>query len=478
MKEQKQISLKMKLIGLNVGLLLALAGSSVFMMDYLITAQANAPIDVIEKVAAAKKVFYFVFLVITVFGMGLAYFLSNHISKSLTLLTSRIATGGKHVAKASAQISQTTSFFSDASLKQASAIQQTAASVEEVGAMVKKNSENAAQSHVTSQKSREYADEGRQAVGRMIQSISEISESNAFIMNQVTEGNQKISEIIHLIAEIGNKTKVINDIVFQTKLLSFNASVEAARAGEHGKGFAVVAEEVGNLAEMSGNAAKEISNMLSSSIQKVESIISETKSGVERLVVEGKSKVESGKHTAEECGKILSQILSAAEDVDGMVSEIAHASKEQSQGVDEINKAMNELNQITHQNSSVCEQSTVQANELNQESQDLLAVVGELSYLVTGRQNFEFGASEKTPKPASVNAPKMVTKTVAKPTAKTNSKSIAQMERSFVKKVQAKQTAQVKRDVKVTRVDTNKKIAVGGGGSPFPQHDDPRFEDV
>jgi hypothetical protein len=92
--------------------------------------------------------------------------------------------------------------------------------------------------------------------------IMEIQETNKKLVDDVLEGNRKISEIVELVKEIGNKTKVINDIVFQTKLLSFNASVEAARAGEHGKGFAVVAEEVGNLASMSGQASKEISALL------------------------------------------------------------------------------------------------------------------------------------------------------------------------------------------------------------------------
>jgi methyl-accepting chemotaxis protein len=89
----------------------------------------------------------------------------------------------------------------------------------------------------------------------------------------MNKSNDEISSIVKVIAEIGDKTKVINDIVFQTKLLSFNASVEAARAGEQGKGFAVVAEEVGNLATMSGKAAEEISSMLGDSMGKVELIV-------------------------------------------------------------------------------------------------------------------------------------------------------------------------------------------------------------
>lgn len=119
----------------------------------------------------------------------------------------------------------------------------------------------------------------------MLNSIDEISQSNDSIADQTRQNNEKINEIVKLISDIGNKTKVINEIVFQTKLLSFNASVEAVRVGEYGKGFAVVAEEVGNLAnKMSGNAAKEISSLLDESQRKTAQIVKETESKVDELI--------------------------------------------------------------------------------------------------------------------------------------------------------------------------------------------------
>ena len=114
--------------------------------------------------------------------------------------------------------------------------------------MVKRNEENAEGSKIISDQGMQSSEAGRKAMTSMMEAIHEIDESNKDILKTVEDSNNNISEISNSIRQIGEKTKVINDIVFQTKLLSFNASVEAARAGEQGKGFAVVAEEVGNLA--------------------------------------------------------------------------------------------------------------------------------------------------------------------------------------------------------------------------------------
>ena len=123
--------------------------------------------------------------------------------------------------------------------------------------MVNKSVDNANSSTEKANLSHEIATEGRESVNQMRLSMQDIENSINHMSHQVGESNEQIENIVKIIGEISNKTAIINDIVFQTKLLSFNASVEAARAGEHGKGFAVVAEEVGNLAQMSGTAAKE-----------------------------------------------------------------------------------------------------------------------------------------------------------------------------------------------------------------------------
>ncbi len=342
------------------------------------------------KVNEAKMIFLGIFGFLILVAVGMAYWLSLVLSRQMLMVVAQLDKSGENVAKDAQEISKSSDLLSAESLKQAAAIQQTAASVEQVNAMVKKNSENAAQSKLKSKQSRDFSEEGQASVQSMIQVISEISESNARILNQVNDGNQKTSEIVKLISEIGNKTKVINDIVFQTKLLSFNASVEAARAGEHGKGFAVVAEEVGNLAQMSGNAAKEISELLEGSIQKVELIISETKSSVDRLVVDGNKKVDEGKARAQECGRILDKILESSHEVDTMINEIAGASQEQSVGVEEIHRAMEQLDSVTQQNSGAAQKSAELASDLSVQSRELKRSLESLGELITGKHGREW----------------------------------------------------------------------------------------
>ena len=340
--------------------------------------------EAFAQIHSIEKVFYSTLAIVMLLASLGAYFFSESLSKRLKHIAENLAAGAEDVNGASDKINSSSVSLSEASTEQAAAIQETAASIDEVSAMVKKNAENANHSREISQKSRQAAENGQAAVQDVIHAIEEISQSNGEIMSQVHESNTKIEDIVHLISEIGNKTKVINDIVFQTKLLSFNASVEAARAGEHGKGFAVVAEEVGNLAQMSGNAAKEISDMLGSSIQKVETIVRETKSKVEVLVETGKSKVELGTQTAKRCSEALESILTTVQEVDSVVSEIATASKEQSQGVSEINKAMNQLDQTTQTNATVAQSSASASNELKSQAGSLKEVVSELLWLISG----------------------------------------------------------------------------------------------
>lgn len=218
----------------------------------------------------------------------------------------------------------------------------------------------------------------------MLNSMNEISQSNEAILAQVNEGNRQMTEIGKVIREIGNKTKVINEIVFQTKLLSFNASVEAARAGEHGKGFAVVAEEVGNLAQMSGNAAKEISEMLDGSILKVEGIVEETKTKVESLVLKGKEKVDNGVVVAKQCSSVLDQIVDNVSKVSELSRETSHANKEQAMGISEINKAMSQLDMSTQQNAAASEEAASASEELSAQANSLKAVADELIAVING----------------------------------------------------------------------------------------------
>jgi methyl-accepting chemotaxis protein len=238
----------------------------------LIEEQAKDADQWSETAQHAAKSGVIISLAMTGAGFALAILLgilfANYLSNRLNILVEKMSDSASNVTDSSHHVSSAGTKLSSSTTEQAAAIQQTVAAIEEVSSMVQKNAENSKRSEDVSTKSQEKAQQGKEAVQAMIHSIDDIKISNTDIMQQIDKSNQQISDIVKVISEIGNKTKIINDIVFQTKLLSFNASVEAARAGEHGKGFAVVAEEIGNLAQMSGNAAKEISQMLGDSIRK------------------------------------------------------------------------------------------------------------------------------------------------------------------------------------------------------------------
>lgn len=179
-----------------------------------------------------------------------------------------------------------------------------------------------------------------------------------------------------------------------------------ARAGEHGKGFSVVAEEVGNLAQMSGNAAQEISSTLEESIKKVNHIVAETKERVEGLILVGKDKVERGHTIATQCGEILEQIVAEAADVSSMVVEISSSSKEQSIGIQEITKAMSQMDTVTQQNASISQTSASASVELAAQAESLTSLVSEMQSIIYGLNQTPVAAPSyaprKTEKPSKV----------------------------------------------------------------------------
>ena len=366
----------------------------------------------------------------------------------------RVASELDEVNKASNTISTISSDLSSSSTEQASGLQETVSSVDEINSMVQRNADSANTSAQISTKSNEAASIGKETVQKMVSSIKDISNSNEEIMAEMNKNNEDITKIVNVISEIGEKTKVINDIVFQTKLLSFNASVEAARAGEHGKGFAVVAEEVGNLASMSGKAALEITEMLDSSIRQVKDIVESAKSKVEGLIKIGKDKVGSGMKTAEQCDEALNEILQNANSLNEMIKEIASASSEQSAGVQEITKAMQQLDQVTHKNTSSAQAASSTAHALKNKAGSLTSAVSELMNAVNGgkvSKDWERQESKKETLKSKQGA-SVVPITPSKPASQ--SKHVA------------------------SRPNGDQEKKVSGLDTSIPSDSDPRFEDL
>jgi hemerythrin len=253
--------------------------------------------------------------------------------------------------------------------------------------MVTKNSLNAVSSAEKSESSKNKAEQGQNVIKEMIHSMTEIETGNQSIVREITESNLRLNEVVGIIKEIVNKTQIIDNIVFQTKLLSFNASVEAARAGENGKGFAVVADEVGKLAQMSGAASKEISEMLNSSVKKVESIAQEMQGRVEVLIKTAQTTVSRGSHVAKECEQVLKEIVDGALQVFDIVHEISSASQEQSIGINEIAKAFQELDSSTQTNTLAAASTAASAKTINSQLNTLKIGNEHLRGIILGQQN-------------------------------------------------------------------------------------------
>jgi methyl-accepting chemotaxis protein len=358
----------------------------------------------------------------------------------------------------------------------AASIQETVSTLDELSSMVNRNLENVESSTLKSNESQQVAQDGKHAVSDMVNAMNDITTNNENVVSEMNAISAKITEIIEVINEIGTKTEVINDIVFQTKLLSFNASVEAARAGEHGKGFAVVAEEVGSLAKASGKAASEISSLLSNSISTVESIVNDTNSKIKSISTTGRDKISIGQTKASECGEVLDQILNNVVGVNEMITEISHASNEQAVGIGEVTKAMNLLDEMSNNTASISTGALESSQELSADSESLLDVLEDLTDLVHGYQTDNEKVKQQTNIETKIEKASKETK--IEKARNENEKSKKNNSSKYdIKQVAVDKKEASTEDIKNSESATapNKKMS---GEQGLPDRSDERFEDI
>lgn len=276
-----------------------------------------------------------------IFSLIFGLFTSSRLSRNLIYITQEVSSSSQQVDAASGQLAAAGQQLSTGATQGAASLEETVASLEELSSMVKLNAENAYKAADLSQDGKQAAERGETEIHQLISAMDAISNSS-----------KKIEEIIN----------VIDDIAFQTNILALNAAVEAARAGEQGKGFAVVAEAVRNLAQKSGNAAKEITT----------------------LIKDSGAKVENGAKIANQSASVLNTIVTSIKKIADLNKEIASASQEQSTGIGQINTAMNQLDQVTQNNASSAEESAAASEELSSQSKMLQEMVNNLSKVVYG----------------------------------------------------------------------------------------------
>lgn len=327
----------------------------------------------------ARILVYSLLGILIVVGVFLSTYLTKGIQATIQDTLKQVMVISQEVASVAENLFSASEQLSASSQQQASAIQETASSTEEITSMIARTADNANSAKEITNNCLTSADSGKSSVESMTKAIHEISASNQEISVQVEKSNQDLKNIVSLIEEIGSKTKVINDIVFQTKLLSFNASVEAARAGDAGKGFSVVAEEVGNLATMSGKAAEEISHLLEDSIRKVSDVAESTQTKVTAVVSNGKQKINYGIQIAEKCQASLNDILTNSHQSLERVTEIDSASSQQTTGIDEIRRAIHELSTGIQNTAESTHSVASSAKTLKEHMTNLNRLVGELA---------------------------------------------------------------------------------------------------
>jgi methyl-accepting chemotaxis protein len=275
-------------------------------------------------------------------GGASGFIFAYRTARKITLLSQDLLSGAYSITEAAGNVSHSSHVVSQTSVDQASSLEQTAATIEEITSMVKLNTDNSKVVAKLAVSTRDAAVKGQDEIRKLITSIKGISSDS-----------KKIAEI----------TQVIDEIAFQTNLLALNASVEAARAGEHGRGFAIVADAVRSLAQRSATSAKDISTLISGSVSRIEA------SGAQANISD----------------QVLGDIVESIKKVADLNNEIATAGEEQTSGILQIGKAMNQIDQVTQKNAAASEEAAVAAEELASQSKMMQEQVRSLNVVINGK---------------------------------------------------------------------------------------------
>ncbi len=338
-----------------------------------------------EKNTAISVAMLFMFFgAVTAVLLGVV--LSITISKPINKIVEELLKGSEQVASASEQLSESSQQLAEGSSEQAASIEETSSTLNETSSMVQQNNENTRQASLLASEAKKSSEKGNYEMNEMLVAMEDIKKSSG-----------EISKII----------KVIDDIAFQTNILSLNAAVEAARAGEAGAGFAVVAEEVRNLAQRSAQAAKDTAVMIETSVERA----------------------AAGVGIAQKVAESLSEITEKSEKVNSIMDEINVASQEQAQGIIQINKAVTQMEQVTQSIAANAEESAAASEQLNSQAENMKEIVGNLTKIINGneagRELMESRAKSEVKKGSLNNSKKLTEVKHIKTTAYSSAKNRA-----------------------------------------------------
>lgn len=323
----------------------------------------------------------FLAVLLCTISAGLIYWFTKYYrrNRSIEKSVEAIADISFELTGSSEQVGSVSKDLKAASLEQLDSISSTISASHEINAMVNKTSENSKSLSMEARSLIQTTQQGMAIVKEMVDASNDVKKSSEHFKSEMQMSMDELTASLNTINEIAEKTKMINDIVFQTKLLSFNASVEAARAGEAGKGFSVVAEEIGKLAKMSGHTAEEINAIVGQNMKSVSLAIKNAKERVENLTQETYKKNEIGYRATKNCEEVFFNISQKITQINQTIEEITVATSEQSQGVSQLDAAIMQLQEVADRNSLVASQSTEHAAEFEMQTHNLATINRELA---------------------------------------------------------------------------------------------------
>ncbi|MFA7353236.1 MAG: methyl-accepting chemotaxis protein [Sulfurimonadaceae bacterium] len=305
-----------------------------------------------EEASSFIELLIMVISISVILAILLATLIIRSITRSIALSVTSIRDGATQITSASSQVASSSSSLAQGASEQAASVEEVSATLEESTAINTLNTDNAMQADILAKNANDSARAGYEKGEQL---------SNS--MHAITESATKISGII----------KAIDQIAFQTNLLALNAAVEAARAGEHGLGFAVVADEVRNLAQRAASAAKETSLI-------IEEVLEQIKEG---------NQIAHATHTA------FKEIVEQSKKVSNLIGEISIATKEQSEGMTQINQAMGQVDQVTQQVAANSEEAAAAAEELNAQAVSMMEAVSILAQMVGMNTNIPIAKTQR-----------------------------------------------------------------------------------
>ncbi len=300
--------------------------------------------DMLNTARSTKTTIVAIAAIALTLGLALAFVISRGIISTLRSTSANMAESAAQVAAASQQVSASSQVLANGASEQASSIEETSASLEEMASMTRQNADNATQAD-------SLMKEANQTIATANNTICEMTVS----MTHITQTGEETQKIV----------KTIDEIAFQTNLLALNAAVEAARAGEAGAGFAVVADEVRNLAMRAADAARDTSALIEESVKQI----------------------RDGAELVDVTNKAFDEVAVQADKVTHLIGEIAEASNEQAQGIEQVNTAVTEMDRVVQQNAATAEESASASEEMNAQADQMKSQVEKLNTMLTKTGN-------------------------------------------------------------------------------------------